>query len=50
MNHDGTPQPGPNRGRGLGAADLLKTSTGLWIASDNQANTDACGTEGSTSG
>ena len=45
MNHDGTPQPGPNRGRGLGAADLLRTSTGLWIASDNQANTDSCGTE-----
>jgi len=35
-------QPGPNRGRGLGADDLLRTTAGLWIASDNQANTAAC--------
>jgi hypothetical protein len=34
--------PGPNRGRGLGAADLLRTADGLWVASDNQANTDMC--------
>ena len=34
--------PGPNRGRGLGADDLLRTTAGLWIASDNQANTDMC--------
>ena len=33
----------PTRGRGLGADDMLLTSAGLWIASDNQANTDACG-------
>jgi hypothetical protein len=39
---DGLPQPGPDRGRGLGAADLLRTSAGLWIASDNQANTAMC--------
>jgi hypothetical protein len=38
----GQHQPGPNRGRGLGAADLLRTPTGLWVASDNQANTDSC--------
>jgi hypothetical protein len=39
---DGTYQPGPNRGRGLGADDMIRTATGLWIASDNQANTDRC--------
>jgi hypothetical protein len=39
---DGTYQPGPSKGRGLGADDLLRTSAGLWIASDNQANTDSC--------
>jgi hypothetical protein len=33
---------GPNRGRGLGADDVLVTTAGLWIASDNQANTDTC--------
>ncbi len=33
----------PTRGRGLGADDMLVTSQGLWIASDNQANTDSCG-------
>ncbi len=33
----------PTRGRGLGADDMLLTSAGLWIASDNQANTSACG-------
>ena len=40
----GADQPGPTRGRGLGAADLLRTSAGLWIGSDNQANTAGCGT------
>ena len=35
-------QPGPDRGRGLGASDLLRTQAGLWIASDNQANTSRC--------
>jgi hypothetical protein len=43
---DGTAQPGPNRGRGLGAADLLRTGAGLWIASDNQANSAACAGKG----
>jgi hypothetical protein len=38
----GLAQPGPDRGRGFGAADLLRTPAGLWIASDNQANTDTC--------
>ena len=38
----GNYQPGPNRGRGVGAEDLLRTSAGLWIASDNQANTNTC--------
>lgn len=33
----------PTRGRGLGADDMLITSAGLWIASDNQANTNNCG-------
>jgi hypothetical protein len=33
----------PTRGRGLGADDMLVTSAGLWIASDNQANTSNCG-------
>ncbi len=40
----GAYQPGPSRGRGLGAADMLRTAAGLWVASDNQANTAACGT------
>jgi hypothetical protein len=40
---NGARQPGATRGRGLGAVDLLRTSAGLWIASDNQANTSACG-------
>jgi hypothetical protein len=40
----GAAQTGPNRGRGYGANDLLRTSAGLWIASDNQANTSGCGT------
>ena len=39
----GARQAGATRGRGLGAADLLRTSAGLWIASDNQANTSSCG-------
>ncbi len=38
----GNHQPGPSRGRGLGAEDMLRTSAGLWIASDNQANTNSC--------
>ena len=31
-----------SRGRGLGADDMLVTSAGLWIASDNQAGASAC--------
>jgi hypothetical protein len=38
----GLSQPGPSRGRGLGADDLIRTADGLWIASDNQANTSTC--------
>ena len=38
----GLAQTGPNRGRGLGAADMLRTPAGLWIDSDNQANTSTC--------
>jgi hypothetical protein len=33
----------PTRGRGLGADDMLVTSAGLWIASDNASNTSNCG-------
>jgi hypothetical protein len=33
----------PTRGRGDGADDMLITSAGLWIASDNAQNTDQCG-------
>jgi hypothetical protein len=34
----------PTRGRGLGADDMLITSAGLWIASDNFEGTNQCGT------
>jgi hypothetical protein len=34
----------PTRGRGLGADDMLVTSAGLWIASDNLDGTNQCGT------
>ena len=40
---NGARQAGATRGRGLGAVDLLRTSAGLWIGSDNQANSAACG-------
>ena len=33
----------PTRGRGLGADDMLITSAGLWIASDNLSDTNTCG-------
>lgn len=39
---NGAYQAGPNRGRGLGADDMIRTAAGLWIASDNQANTSTC--------
>jgi hypothetical protein len=32
-----------SRGRGLGADDMLLTSAGLWIASDNLDGTNTCG-------
>jgi hypothetical protein len=32
-----------SRGRGLGADDMLLTTAGLWIASDNLQGTDTCG-------
>jgi hypothetical protein len=32
-----------SRARGLGADDMLVTSAGLWIASDNLAASDSCG-------
>jgi hypothetical protein len=33
----------PTRGRGLGADDMVLTSAGLWIASDNYEGTSQCG-------
>jgi hypothetical protein len=36
-------EPRPTRGRGLGADDMVVTTEGLWIASDNAFNTDTCG-------
>jgi hypothetical protein len=33
----------PGRARGLGADDMLITSAGLWIASDNLDNSQTCG-------
>src|SRR5450755_174115 len=33
----------PTRSRGLGADDMLLTSAGLWIASDNFQDSDKCG-------
>ncbi len=32
----------PSRARGLGADDMLVTSAGLWIASDNMNNSNQC--------
>ena len=32
-----------SRDRGLGADDMLTTSAGLWIASDNQSGSQMCG-------
>lgn len=40
----------PGRGRGLGADDILITSAGVWIASDNAQNADICGTSYGESG
>jgi hypothetical protein len=33
----------PTRDRGLGADDMLVTSAGLWVASDNNHGSDMCG-------
>ena len=38
------------RARGYGADDMLITSAGLWIASDNAQNTSSCGGVGNHSG
>ena len=35
----------PTRARGLGADDMLVTSAGLWIASDNMNNGIQCATD-----
>jgi hypothetical protein len=40
---DGSVTFNPTRGRGLGADDMLVTSAGLWIASDNLDGTNQCG-------
>ena len=39
-----------SRDRGLGADDMLVTGAGLWIASDNQGGSDACGGVGGHAG
>jgi hypothetical protein len=39
-----------SRGRGLGADDMLLTSAGLWIASDNLQDTAMCGGAGGHAG
>jgi hypothetical protein len=40
----------PTRGRGFGADDMLITSAGLWIASDNFEGTNQCGGLGNRAG
>jgi hypothetical protein len=40
---DGSVTFNPTRARGLGADDMLITSAGLWIASDNQNGGQMCG-------
>ncbi len=39
-----------SRARGWGADDMLTTSAGLWIASDNSSGSDTCGGVGGHSG
>lgn len=46
----GNYQPGPDRGRGWGADDLLRTPAGLWVASDNFAGTVTCAGQSGHSG
>jgi hypothetical protein len=40
----------PTRGRGHGADDMVVTTAGLWIASDNFDNTNECGHESNHAG
>jgi hypothetical protein len=40
---DGSVTSNPTRARGKGADDMLLTSAGLWIASDNATNSNQCG-------
>jgi hypothetical protein len=40
----------PTRARGLGADDMLLTSSGLWVASDNFADSQNCAGQGDHSG
>jgi hypothetical protein len=40
---DGSVASNPTRARGKGADDMLLTSAGLWIASDNATNSNQCG-------
>jgi hypothetical protein len=40
---DGSVVVNPTRARGQGADDMLTTSAGLWIASDNAQNANTCG-------
>jgi hypothetical protein len=40
----------PTRGRGFGADDMLVTSAGLWVASDNAFSADNCGHVGGHAG
>jgi hypothetical protein len=47
---DGSVTFNPTRGRGLGADDMVITDAGLWIASDNLNNTQACGGKSSHAG
>jgi hypothetical protein len=39
-----------SRGRGLGADDMVITSAGLWIASDDEGDTDTCGNASDVAG
>ncbi len=40
----------PTRARGLGADDMLRTTGGLWIGSDNAQNSSACAGESNHAG
>jgi hypothetical protein len=47
---DGSLTSNPTRDRGLGADDMLITTAGLWIASDNDENSNKCGGVGEHAG